>query len=509
MPQAYSFAAAAAATSDSVTGGESNVEDVSNDVNICDRNDGDDTSPSTAAEASRSESRPRHNRRRSANSNKGQLAVLAVRGYLASLVLIVPISLTLALYMEPILVNVAREDKLASKYAAQYYRVYVWSLPLYSVYVIMWKFLSAQKHGIVLPVVATSSASCVFVLPMALRYLSRWFGFRGTAASVLAHQAFQVVTLFLYLRWKRPHDPETWPVSGWFSFRSVLREAVRYGPFFYFVKLGLGGILACSGWLYWEVLALLVGSFGAVPLSVHTIPTQVLTCAYMIPRGLGIALAVRIGTILSVDSESAKSLARWSSATGVILFAALATALYLCRQPIFQLFTADSDVLNGVDAIWWKVCAHYFVTALFGSLTMGISVGMGVQWVQGLCLVASLWLFGLPVTYYFAVRENGGISAVWTWLTPPYVLVIAAMVIVFLTKDWAAVTEKIYRRESTVEVPVARIFGGFTNGNTTDAVSEAAACTFGDDQLRDCDSPGSMQQRLLPSHDGGALQVSV
>lgn len=220
-------------------------------------------------------------------------------------------------------------------------------------------------------------------------------------------------------------------------------------------RLGLGGILASSGWIYWETLAILVGSaLGPIPLSVHTIPTQVLSIVYMIPKGLGVALSVRMSALLAVNVKSAYKLVGWAATACVILFLAMSLVLYFVRDALFGLFTTKTEVLDGVQEIWAKVCLYLFITAIFG-MNMGIATGLSMQWIQGGCLVFALWCIGLPTTYYFAVLRHGGLGAVWSCLWPPYLAIDVMMVAVFLLKDWREVALSIGQEESRQSLTVS------------------------------------------------------
>lgn len=208
--------------------------------------------------------------------------------------------------------------------------------------------------------------------------------------------------------------------------------------------------MASSGWIYWEVIAFIVGSrLGPVPLSIHAIPTQVLSVLYMIPKGIGIALSVRLSATLASSPDRARKLATGTVAGCIVLITFMTTLMYVFRHQIFDFFVKGSDepdVLLGAELIWTNVCVYFFVTAVFG-VNMGIAIGMGIQWYQGMALVSTLWMFGLPLTYYFAIAKHGGVNAVWFCLWPPYLTIDIIMAIVFARKDWSSVTESIQARQ--------------------------------------------------------------
>lgn len=280
--------------------------------------------------------------------NYKEVGLLAIRGFVASLLLIIPINLVLALNMKNILIWVG-EDEVTSALAAQWYRIYMCGLPFYAFYNVTWKFLSAQE--IMTPLIVVLIATCGIVLPVALDRLVPLLGFIGSAFAILIYQASQAGFLLLYLIYWQPHNRMTWPgLKFW-------REALAWHQFALFFKLGAGGMLASSEWLYWETLSLLVGTLGVLPLSVHTVPTQVLTVSFMIPIGIGVALSIRLGATLPRNVKRAQQLAVTCGLFSTCLFAIMSVFLWTCRARIYRLFTTEQDVL--------EVSTHYsFIVCL-------------------------------------------------------------------------------------------------------------------------------------------------
>jgi MATE family multidrug resistance protein len=204
--------------------------------------------------------------------NHRQVGLLAVRGVLVSIVVLLPINVVLVRSFGWVMITVFRQPNEDVAYCGQqYYRVFAVSLPFYIVYNATWKFLSAQ--GVMTPLVVVCLVCCVIVLPVASYGLLHVLGFVGSAWTVVVFQSSQSVLLLLYVARYHPHTAGTWPGLSW----KTLRDAVHDpdGALATYAWLGLGGMLATSEWIYWESLTLLIGTMGVIPLSVHTIPTQV------------------------------------------------------------------------------------------------------------------------------------------------------------------------------------------------------------------------------------------
>jgi multidrug resistance protein, MATE family len=208
----------------------------------------------------------------------------------------------------------------------------------------------------------------------------------------------------------------------------------------------VGGMLASLEWVYWEALALVIGTLGVVPLSVHTIPTQVITVTFMLPLGIGTALAVRLGGTLPRHVGRAKELAVGTLVVSSLVFGVESFAMYVGRDRIFRIFTKEQEVLDGCHEIWAKVCFYNFNLSVFG-INMGIATGLGMQWTLGIVAIVFLWVMGLPASYYFAVVRGQGLGAAWSWIGPPYVAINIVVMIAFVLKDWDELAALIRLRE--------------------------------------------------------------
>jgi Na+-driven multidrug efflux pump len=176
----------------------------------------------------------------------------------------------------------------------------------------------------------------------------------------------------------------------------------------------------------------------------------------MIPLGLGIALAVRLGVALPRSTAFAKQLVLVTMVAGSALFIFIAICMYWYRHAIFRFFIEDLAVLQGCDQIWWKVCLYYSQLGIY-ALNMGVSIGLGMQWTLGIITFSVLWLLGLPTAWYFGVVVAKSLDVTWHFIYPPYILMNAALWWVFYFKDWEAVASEIREREgieSTTELAI-------------------------------------------------------
>jgi Na+-driven multidrug efflux pump len=279
----------------------------------------------------------------------------------------------------------------------------------------------------------------VIILPIALEIFTANFGFLGSAMAYVCFQAIQTILLLLYLWWKQPQTTGTWPGLG------CWREALKYKPMMEYLHLGAGGILAQSEWIYWEALGLIVGKMGVLQLSVHTIPNQVVMAMAMTPFAAGISLSIRMGVTLSQSVQRTKMIVAVTVLVSSLVSGIVSIVIFFKSRWIFAIFTTDEQVMGLAQSVWWKVCTFNFNVSIFAILC-GVATGLGQQWTLGAVNFFFLWIFGLPVTYYFALVRGGGLDAAWTWINVPYACMNLSLLAIFVTADWHKVRDKIQER---------------------------------------------------------------
>jgi MATE family multidrug resistance protein len=155
--------------------------------------------------------------------NTQEVGILAIRGYVGSMIITLPSIILLGFIMDRLLVHIG-EDPEAAVLAWRWYQIYAVSLPFYALYQVTWKFLSAQNT--MLPLVVCTLLSCGVVLPVALHVAGAASGFLGTAVAIVVFQVFQSLSLLAYLWYFKPHNTSTWLglKRGW-------THAVKWEPF--------------------------------------------------------------------------------------------------------------------------------------------------------------------------------------------------------------------------------------------------------------------------------------
>ncbi|KAL7566117.1 hypothetical protein ACA910_003891 [Epithemia clementina (nom. ined.)] len=367
-----------------------------------------------------------------------EVGLVAIRGFVASLLAIVAIHAVVIVFLNRILLSLD-QDPEATTLACQFYALYATSYPFYALYEILGKFLSAQNA--LAPMVVSTLACTTIVLPVCMSFFIDYIGFVGVAIAITFFYFFECFMVISWLWWYQPHHPDSWPdLKAW-------GEALHWRPFLSFLALGTGGMLAYMEWVYWEVLTVIIGALGVMPLSAHTIPRQFTDIGHVIPLGISIALAIRMGAVLSKgDVAGAKALAHRTYMLSFFVFGIASVYMYIYQDLIVQMFTTDESVIELCNEIWLDSCLYCFLFSMYG-INSGIAIGLGMQFTFGVVTTICIWLIGIPATYYFAVEREGGLAAVWSTIWPPYVLVNVWMAIAFIYKDWGENTVQIQHQQ--------------------------------------------------------------
>ena len=304
----------------------------------------------------------------------------------------------------------------------------------------------------------------------------------------------QPLIVLLYLKICKPHHPQTWPFFAENSSSSSSGTSACGGPptttstpasflrlcewckevvtdikpMKEYFHLGMGGVVASSEWVYWELLSLTIGTLGVIPLSVHSVATQVLTVSFLVPYGIGIALAIRLGIALPRNAYQAKKLAAATFIVSTIFYAIASYLVYVHRYAVYRMFTTESAVVEGCEEMWWKLCLYVFLLSLY-AMCIGIATGLGMQWTLGAVTFAALWLLGFPTAWYFGVIKAASLTVVWTYIYPPYIVMNIILVVCFTLTDWEPIAASIRNREGMMKLLVDEK----ASGNTDYEISEA------------------------------------
>jgi MATE family multidrug resistance protein len=147
-------------------------------------------------------------------------------------------------------------------------------------------------------------------------------------------------------------------------------------------------------------LVYLSGSLATTDVAAISAMYSVWSVLWAFYWGLGLALQVRLGFHLGAGRpERAQAVAKISVGVVVVLIGSLATACYLLRWQLAELFSEDPVLIATIARSTYMMCLDYVVTcAQFcaENVMEGMSMNTPAAVVQGV----GTWLVHLPLTVY-------------------------------------------------------------------------------------------------------------
>ncbi|EZQ14000.1 multidrug transporter [Halopseudomonas bauzanensis] len=175
--------------------------------------------------------------------------------------------------------------------------------------------------------------------------------------------------------------------------------------------LGLGlpiGISLFSETSMFALIALLIGSLGAVVVASHQVALNLSSIVFMVPFSLGLAITVRVGHSLGMDGARAGLFAAKVGIAVALLFAFLAaSSFYLLDDLLPRLYTNDPEVLALSTALLFYAALYQFSDSVQVACA-GALRGYQDTRIPMLLTLVAYWLIGLPSGYILGLTDLYG-----------------------------------------------------------------------------------------------------
>ncbi|SDS46042.1 multidrug resistance protein, MATE family [Halopseudomonas litoralis] len=172
--------------------------------------------------------------------------------------------------------------------------------------------------------------------------------------------------------------------------------------------LGLGlpvGISLFSETSMFALIALLIGSLGAVVVASHQVALNLTSIIFMVPFSLGLAITVRVGHNLGMSGARAGLFAAKVGITVALLFAVVAaSSIYLLADWLPYLYTSDPEVLALSTALLFYAALYQFSDSVQVACA-GALRGYQDTRVPMLLTMVAYWLVGLPSGYVLGLTD--------------------------------------------------------------------------------------------------------
>lgn len=228
----------------------------------------------------------------------------------------------------------------------------------------------------------------------------------GLATCIARVYMLVALVLYIYLRDRRLNlglSKVSWQIS-----RARMRELLRLGlPAA--LQLGLEvGVFA--------FVTLLAGRLSATALAAHQIVLHIASVMFMVPLGLSVAAAVRVGHALGQGSRHRAARIGWTAlGLGAGFMCVSGVTLYLIKIPLLSAFTKDATVI-ATGGTLLLIAAFFQLFDGVQVVATGVLRGIGNTRASLMANLLGHWGLGLPVGALLCFRVGWGASGLWIGL---------------------------------------------------------------------------------------------
>lgn len=233
-------------------------------------------------------------------------------------------------------------------------------------------------------------------------------------------------------------------VDGWECWGGWNRKCLQNT--WTFARLAfLGVIHVGTEWWAFEIVALVAGKLGTIPLAAQSVIMTTDQVMNTIPFGVGVATSSRVGNLLG--ARNAKGAARAANTAAVLsmLLGALVLAILMGVKDFYaKIFNDDVEVIRLTAKVMPFVALFQIADGLNGSCG-GALRGMGRQHIGATVNIVSYYCGALPLGIWLAF--NGwGLMGLWVGQCIALYLVGFAEWAIVAWSDWNYQVKKAFER---------------------------------------------------------------
>lgn len=320
------------------------------------------------------------------------------------------------------------QDPEIARVAGQYLGVQIPSLPFFMAWVVLRQYLMGR--GIVYPALWITLIANVLNAGLNWVLIFGHLGFeaRGALGSGIATSALQMflpLALLAWIRVRRLYEGAWVPWSrACIELKGLLHVLAVGGP--------IAFQLAFEMWAF-QVVVLWAGWLGADALAAHSFVFNMIAVAFMVPLGIALATATRIGNLIGLGRHRDAQTTAWVAFAIAGVAMALPSVIFLVwRNDLGRLYTDELGVITLMASVL-PIAATF---QLFDGLQVvggGVLRGMGRTRAAALFHLFGFYALGLPLAWYLAFERDMGLAGLWWGLA----LALSSVALAFLA--WVAV----------------------------------------------------------------------
>lgn len=166
---------------------------------------------------------------------------------------------------------------------------------------------------------------------------------------------------------------------------------------------------------------LLMGVIGVMEMAAYQIGLNVASLAFMVPWGLSMAGAVRIGHAAGAgDLDAAKRAAAVCVALSTVSMSVLALGIALTPNFITGLYVGaspDNDIVRNLVIGFLPLAAGFMFFDAIQVAANQLLRGLKDVQIPMVMTGISYWIIGFPVAYYLGLKTEVGANGIWYGLT--------------------------------------------------------------------------------------------
>ncbi|KAF7187300.1 putative transporter C11D3.06 [Pseudocercospora fuligena] len=332
------------------------------------------------------------------SKNKHDLGIILQRALFVLTLFYIPVAI-LWLCSEPVFKLLGQEDYIARD-SSKFLSFLIPGGFGYIYFECMKKYLQAQ--GIMRP--GTYVLLITSPINAGLNYLFIYtfdIGLFGAPIATGISYWLSFILLVLYTRF----------VAGYECWGGFDRRCLKnIGSFARIAALGV--VHVGTEWWAFEIVAIVAGQLGTIPLAAQSVIMTADQVMNTIPFGVGVATSSRIGNLLGARNARGAALSANTAAWLSMLLGALVLAILMATKENFaRLFNDDDEVVKLTAKVLPYVALFQIADGLNGSCG-GALRGMGRQHVGAAVNIVSYYCGALPLGIYLAFH-GWGLSGLW------------------------------------------------------------------------------------------------
>lgn len=250
-------------------------------------------------------------------------------------------------------------------------------------------------------------------------------GLVGSGIATTITRWFMLLALVGWIRLFRLHE------GGWTGWNRAALTLHRIGEVFRFGS-PVAVQMTLEVWAF-QLATLMAGRFGAEALAGHTVVLNLASLSFMVPLGISIAAATRIGNLIGAGQPARAQVSAWVAfGLGSAVMGVSAVLFILGRELLPRAYTAD-DAVIAVGALLLPIAAAFQLFDGIQVVGSGVLRGMGRTLPAAVFNLVGYYVLAFPAAAVLAFRTPAGVAGIWWGLC----IGLAAVALMLLA--WVAV----------------------------------------------------------------------